>query len=393
MRRRRNTNFALRTTNRAPRNMRRALARQSKRAVLRFVNGVDWVTRDPNRLLDQTPYEVVARREKMTLRRYLPLDEGAMELGTEMITAARRTHGTPVLLIPPLMVKPFIYDLVPKRSYVRTLMAAGFDVYLIDFGEPERQDRYMTLDHYVLDWIPHAVDAMCRESRAESISMIGYCMGGLFALMHTSVNEDPRVRNIVTIGSPVDSDEMGVIVWLMRLAHDQIEFVSRRLGNIPGDLSSAAFKMITPMRNFTRYGHLFVNLWNEEYVNDFDALNQWSNQFVDYPGKAFRQLLNEFLVGNKLADGSMTFGGKLADLSRVTCPVLAFAGSTDQIVPESAIRRILELVGSEDRQVQVVPGGHMGMFGGRHAPDKVWGHSARWLVGSISSRSASLRAN
>ncbi len=367
------------TTNRAIRNVRRALARQSKRAVLRFVNGVDWVTRDPNRLLDQSPYEVVSMRDKMSLRRYLPGADGDLELGTEVISSQQR-HRTPVLLIPPLMVKPFIYDLVPTRSYVRTLLAAGFDVYLIDFGEPERRDRYITLDHYVLDWIPHAVNSMCRESKVDDVSMIGYCMGGLFALMHASVNSEPRVRNIVTIGSPIDSNEMGLLVWLMRMAHDQIEFVSRRLGNIPGDISSAAFKMITPLRNFTRYGDLFVNLWNEEYVNDFDALNQWSNQFVDYPGKAFRQLLNEFLVGNKLADGSMEFGGKVADLSRITVPVLAFAGSTDQIVPESAVRKILDLVGSEDKDVLVVPGGHMGMFGGRHAPEKVWGVSADWLA-------------
>ena len=366
------------TTNRAVRNLRRALARQSRRAVLRFVNGVDWVTRDPNKLLDQTPYEVVSMRDKMSLRRYLPLDD-ELELGAEVISAGTR-HRTPVLLIPPLMVKPFIYDLVPSRSYVRTLLAAGFDVYLIDFGEPERRDRYITLDHYVLDWIPRAVERICRESRVESVSMIGYCMGGLFALMHASVNHEPRVRNIVTIGSPIDSNEMGLLVWLVRLAHDQIEFVSRRLGNIPGDLSSAAFKMVAPLRNFTRYGHLFVNLWNEEYVDDFDALNQWSNQFVDYPGKAFRQLLNEFLVGNKLKDGRMKFGGRVADLERITCPLLAFAGSTDQIVPESAVRKILDLVSSEDREVQVVPGGHMGMFGGRHAPDKVWGVSAEWLA-------------
>ena len=365
------------TSKRALRNVRRALLRQSKRAVLRFVNGVDWVTRDPNRLLDQTPFEVVSIRDKMSLRRYLPLDQ-EMELGTELIEAPHR-HPTPVLLIPPLMVKPFIYDLVPSRSFVRTLLGQGFDVYLIDFGAPEHRDRHITLDHYVLDWIPHAVRSMCRESRSESVSMIGYCMGGLFALMHTSVNPDARVDNIVTIGSPVDSHEMGLLVWLMRLAHDQIEFISKRLGNIPGDLSSAAFKMVAPMRNFTRYGDLFVNLWNEEYVDDFDALNQWTSQFVDYPGKAFRQLLNDFLVGNKLKDGRMEFGGKVADLESITCPLLAFAGSADQIVPESAVRKVLELVGSEDKQVQVVPGGHMGMFGGRHAPEKVWEVSARWL--------------
>ena len=360
------------------RNVQRALARTSRRAVMRFVNGVDWVTRDPKALLDQTPHDVVFLRGKMSLRRYRPLGE-EMQLGTEVLPAAPR-HRTPVLLIPPLMVKPFIFDLVPSRSYVRSLLSAGFDVYLLDLGEPEHQDRHITLDHYVLDWIPAAVEAACRESGVDRLSIIGYCMGGLFGMMHAAVSQRSRVRNIVTIGSPVDSHEMGLLVWLVRLAHYQIDFVSRRLGNIPGDLSSAAFKMVTPLRNFTRYGDLFINMWNEEYVNDFDALNEWTSQFTAYPGKAFRQLVSEFLVGNKLKDGCWEFGGRAADLSRIECPLLAFAGSTDTIVPASAVRQVLQLISSEDKQVTVVPGGHMGMFGGRNAPRDVWDVSARWLA-------------
>jgi len=278
------------------------------------------------------------------------------------------------------MVKPLIYDLVDNRSYVRTLLRAGYDVFLLDFGEPDRSDAYVTLDHYILNWIPAAVDAVCRESGSDSLSMIGYCMGGLFALMHASVNQDRRVRNIVTIGSPVDASKMGQLAWFVRLTHDQIDFISRRLGNIPGDLSSAAFKMVAPFKSFTRYADLFINLWNQEYINDYDALSQWTDNFVDYPGKAFRQLLNDFLVGDKLKHGRWEFGGHAADLGNISSSLLAFAGQDDQIAPVSAIRQILDLVPTEDKELKVVPGGHMGVFGGRQAPAEVWEVSAAWLA-------------
>ena len=66
-------------------------------------------------------------------------------------------YDLPVLLIPPLMVKPFIFDLFPGRSMVRFLLDHGFAVYLVDFGEPDAADSYVTLDDYVLDWMPDRV--------------------------------------------------------------------------------------------------------------------------------------------------------------------------------------------------------------------------------------------
>ena len=360
----------------------RTLRRQLDRTLLGFINGLDWATRDPSRLVDQTPYEVVFNQDLLTLRHYpAPAREEPWELGTEMMAAVQvQRHPVPVLLIPPLMVKPFIYDLSPNRSYVRTLQARGYDVYLVDFGEPRRSDQWVRLDDYVLSWIPETIDQLCGHSGQDQVTLLGYCMGGMFALMHTSANQDERVRNIITIGSPVDSHKMGLLAWLVRVSQTQIDFVSKQLGNIPGDLSSAAFKMTAPLKSFTRYADLFINLWNEEYVNDFDALRQWTDNFIDYPGEAFRQLVDDFLVGNKLKDGRWTFGQRVADLSRITCPVLAFAGKDDQIVPASAVRRVVELVSSEDTEVRVVPGGHMGMFGGRRAVAAVMEASAEWLA-------------
>ena len=77
-------------------------------------------------------------------------------------------HDLPVLLIPPLMVKPFIFDLFPGRSLVRFLLDRGFAVFLVDFGEPDAADSYVTLDDYVLDWMPDRLPAGGRRPAAAS---------------------------------------------------------------------------------------------------------------------------------------------------------------------------------------------------------------------------------
>jgi hypothetical protein len=133
---------------------------EAQRALLRFLNGVDWLIRDPSHIVGRTPYEVVFARDKLEVRRYHPADR-----------TIQPRHAVPVLCIPPLMVKPFIFDLMPGRSLVRFLLDRGFDVFLVDFGEPDGADALVTLDDYVLDWIPTALAQVRAAAACRDVSL------------------------------------------------------------------------------------------------------------------------------------------------------------------------------------------------------------------------------
>jgi polyhydroxyalkanoate synthase len=340
---------------------------EANRALLRFVNGIDWLIRDPKTVVGRTPYDVVLKQDKLEVRRY-------------HAGSVRPRYDVPVMLVPPLMVKPFIFDLMPGRSLAAFLLQEGFRVYLVDFGEPDDADAYITLDDYVLDWIPMACDAVKEDARSAELSLLGYCMGGLFSLSYVATTGDSSVRNIVSIAAPVDTRKMGLFAWLAKMAGGQVEFITNRLGNVPGGLSSTVFRLLTPMKNVTRYTDLFMNMWNREYVNGFDAMNQWVGQFIDYPQAAFEQFTHEFMQHNKLVRGKMKFGNKLADLKRVTASLLVFAGRSDQIAPMAAVEAVLETVSSDDTEFRAVPGGHMGVFAGAAAEERVWAPAAQWLA-------------
>jgi len=340
---------------------------EANRALLRFINGIEWLIRDPKTVVGRTPFDVIYQRDKLAVRYY--------HLGS-----VHPRYAVPVLLVPPLMVKPFIFDLYPGRSLVEFLLKRGFQVYLVDFGEPEAADAYVTLDDYVMDWIPRACRAVKTDARCSELSLLGYCLGGLFALSYVAVHNDRTVRNIVSIGAPVDANKMGLFAWMAKLAGGQMDFLARRIGNVPGGLSSVVFRLLTPMKNVTRYADLIMNMWNHEYVNGFDAMNQWVSQFIDYPQEAFVQFGRDFMRHNKLVKGQMRFGGKAADLHRIHSALLVFAGKTDQIAPLAAVRALLEAVGSTDKTFLLVPGGHMGVFAGASAPEQVWAPAADWLA-------------
>ena len=359
----------------------RRLGKGAERAATAFVNGIDWWLRDPTDVVDRTPHDVIHTRDKLVVRRYRPLQS---ELDWGIGHVRETTPATvPVLLVPPLMVRPFIFDLTERRSFARTLLKRGFDTYLVDWGEPDREDATVRIEDYVLRWLPDAINAACTAAGTDSVYLVGYCQGGMFALMCAATTQDPRIAGIAAIASPIDSAKMGVIGWLARNGHPQIDQVVRLMGNVPGELSSTAFKLVDPLKSVTRYSDLFMNLYNDEYVDGFDALSAWTGNFIDYPQGAFRQLLRDFMRDNKLKDGRWQLGENgqhVADLRNITCPVLAFAGQTDKIVPIRAVRELMAVVGSEDKRFEVVPGGHMGVFAGRAAPDEVWAVIAAWMA-------------
>jgi len=288
-------------------------------------------------------------------------------------------QSTPVLLVPPLMVRPYVYDLRPDHSLLRTLRNAGFAVYFVDFGVPDERDQQVRLDDYVLDYLPRCVEGVLDRSGAAELNMAGYCMGGIFCLLHVGTFRDDRVRSIVTIGAPVDFAKMGILYLGARLGVLGLDLALDLIGNVPGGLSSLGFKLMSGARLVTKYADLAAHLYDESYVRSFDAVNTWVNDLIPYPKEAFKQMVKEVISGNRLVSGKLSFDGRRCDLASITCPLLAFAGESDNIARAEATRRIVDVVGSPDKTFRLAPGGHIGVVAGQHAPERVWLPMSRWL--------------
>jgi poly[(R)-3-hydroxyalkanoate] polymerase subunit PhaC len=363
-----------------PRAMRRGkkLARlAADRALLRFVNGLALVMDGSMTPRGDTPRERLYQRGKLEVWRYLPPSEDAQEPDQDAATVTRR-FPVPILLVPPLMVRPYIYDLRPDHSLVRFLRRAGFDVYLVDFGVPEAEDAHTRLDDYVLDFMPRAIETVRAAHGTAELSLVGWCMGAIFSLLHTAAWDDAKIRNIVSIAAPIDFAKMGLLTHLARAAHGQVQFLADRIGNVPGFLNSQALKLLAPVKRLTRYADLFVNLYDDEWVKGYDAMSHWSNDFIAYPQQAFKQFMQDVMVGNRLMQG-MTFGERVADLKKVTCPVLAFAGRDDAIATPASARAIVDATRPREHEYHEVHGGHIGVVVGGRAPREVWTPMIEWL--------------
>lgn len=351
------------------------------RAVLSAVNGFVYFTEGaarPGR--NAAARDVVLERGKLQLSRVRPIRDVEYELGPEVHRVTFERHPTPIVLIPPLMVRPYVYDLRPEHSMVRTLRNAGFDVYVVDFGVPDREDEGVRLDDYVLDYVPRCVDAALETSGAKSVTLAGYCMGGIFGLMHVGTHDDDRVRNVITIGAPINFTKMRAAYVASRIGAFGIGPLMEVMGNVPGKASSMGFKLMSGARAVTKWGDFVANLDDEGFVRSFDAVNTWVNDLIPYPKEAFKQMVRDVVSGNRLLKGGLTFRGKSCDLARVTQPLLAFAGKSDNIATPAATAAIVDLVASTDKTLVAVAGGHVGVIAGSAAPREVWDPMIEWLL-------------
>lgn len=361
---------------------------------------VSWVSNAVERRLNaenfiaanQTPHEVVYQAGLVTVRAYPALGDTAIPLGKDTLRAASTRQPVPVLLVPPLAANSLNFDLLPNRSLVRYLSARGLRVYLVDWGDPDEDHSHLALADYTTRMLPEAIAAVRRHSRNEDISLLGYCMGGLFCLIYAAWSHDERLRNVVTIASPIDYHQIGVAGRLARLSYHPMRLaarfipfsfddIPRRWLRIPGGVSAAVFKLTNPLGTVQSYIDLLMNLWDRDYVTEHETLSAWFNDMHDYPGGIVQDFVLRVGVANQMARGRLTLDkAQVAQFDRVEASLLAIAGASDRIVSIEAARKVLDIVGTEDKHFAVFPGGHAGVFAGSQAPSTTWPAAADFLV-------------
>lgn len=336
---------------------------------------------------DKTEHEVLFSDGLMELRYYPKLDQQPFELDGEAVTPQARHYKTPILLVPPLGVFHWIYDLMAERSWVRFLNAQGFEVYLVNWGAPSKQDADLSLDTYVNHWLKTAVAQVQQHSGQEQVSLVGYCMGGLLTLLYAGAHNQGQIRNIVTIASPIDfhaSHGYGKLLgWVKRYTRRipvPKAFADSERFHVPGDILSVLFKLTNPFAGVVSYFDLVRNLSDRDYVKAHLTTREWFNNMPDYPGATVQQLVFDFGIKNALASGSVKIGEQVSDLTAIRSNLLAFAGASDKIVSIQAAKKVMDIGTMADKTFMVVPGGHAGVFAGGKAQDHTWAITAQWLA-------------
>ena len=333
------------------------------RALKRNLKGLEYfATSGPT--LGATAKDVLVERGTMRLYHYHPRVDDV--------------YRVPILLVMATTNRGYIFDMVPGQSLVEYLLDAGFDVFMLDWEAPRADERRLTLESYVLDFLPAAVARVAEETGEPDVSVVGYCFGGVLSLLWAALHSDP-LANLVTFTTPVDFSRMDMFQsWADRRFFDVDRLVDT-LGNCPGDYLYTAFDMLRPGARAAGNVRLYDNLHDDAFVQSFRMFDRWAADILPLAGEYFRQTTKALMWDNRLMDGSMTVGGRRIDLAAITAPFLHVAALHDHIVPTAASAPLIDMVGSSDKEEVVLKGGHVSLVAGANAKARLWPRLVQWL--------------
>ncbi len=295
-----------------------------------------------------TPTEVIYREDKLALHRYIsPFGEAS--------------NPVPLIVVYALVNRPYMADLQQDRSLVRGMLNAGQDIYLIDWGYPDRADRCLTMDDYINGYIDRCVDVVRHRHGVELVNVLGICQGGAFSLCYASMHTD-KVKNLITMVTPVDFQTPGDL--LSRWVRDiDVDLLVDTVGNVSGDLMNWMFLSLKPFRLMgQKYLDMVNQLDNEVQARNFLRMEKWIFDSPDQVGGTFRQFIKDFYQNNRLIKGEVQLGAHKVSLKNVTMPVLNIYAQQDHIVPPPASTALRDYVGTDDYSELDFPGGHIGIY-------------------------------
>ena len=101
-------------------------------------------------------------------------------------------------------------DISQERSVVKRLLSEGLDVYLLDWGYPGWEDSSLSLTDYV-NYVRDAIEDIKDKTGKNKVSILGYCWGGIIALIYSALNNQ-NVRNLILMAAPVDFSKDNTIL-------------------------------------------------------------------------------------------------------------------------------------------------------------------------------------
>ena len=348
----------------APLDLADSAAREFERAMQRNLKGLEYF-RTGGSALGATPKDVLIERGTMRLYHYHPM--------------SGEVYRIPVLLVMATTNRGYIFDMVPGQSLVEYLLRAGFDVFMLDWDAPRADEKSLTLDSYVLDFLPAAVARVKAESGEDDVTLVGYCFGGVLSLLWAALHPRAGLANLVTFTTPVDFSKLELFqAWADRRFFDVDRLVDT-FGNCPGDYLYTAFDMLRPGQRVAGSIRLFDNLWNDDFVKSYRMFDRWSADTLPLAGEYFRETTKKLMWDNQLLAGTLEVGGRRVDLGAIAASFLHVAAEHDHIVPIAASAPLVGMVGSADKDEMVLTGGHVSLVAGGNAVRRLWPNLVQWL--------------
>jgi putative long chain acyl-CoA synthase len=318
---------------------------------------------------EPSPYEVVSEHRVYRLRRYYPDGRGR--------------RGSPVLLVPPMMLAAEIYDVSPNTSAVTILREHGVDPWVVDFGAPEREEGGLerTLTDHVLA-VSDAVDRV-RAAAGKDVHLGGYSQGGMFCYQTAAYRRNEGLASLITFGSPVDTRLAMPFGLPEELATGAAGVVADLLRGwaLPAWASRTGFRLLDPVKSLRSRVEFILQLHDREALLPRERQRRFleADGWVAWPGPAMADFLRQFIAHNRMLEGGFVIEDRLVTLADIESPILSVVGSVDEIAPAPGVRAIRQAAPRAEVYELYLRAGHFGLVVGSTSNTVTWPTVAAWV--------------
>lgn len=298
--------------------------------------------------------------------------EGALRLRDY----GRGGAGPAVLVVPSLINRYYVLDLLPEQSFLRHLAEAGLRPLVVDWGEPGAAERGLTLSDYIAGPLDRAV-AKASALAQRPVAIIGYCMGGLLALA-LALRRSADIACLALLATPWDFHAERR--EQARLLGELAEWLPRFLDvsePLPVSVIQSLFLALDPFlaeRKFIRFGALDQT---GAAARAFVALEDWINDGVPLARKVAVECARSWYRDNAPARGLWQVDGRDVRPPELGVPALLVLPRRDRIVPPRSAEPLASAI--PGAEILRPPFGHIGMMASSGAPETVWQPIVQWL--------------
>jgi polyhydroxyalkanoate synthase len=293
------------------------------------------------------------------------------EGGSRLRDYGPQSAGPPVLVVPSLINRAYILDLMPERSLMRYLAAEGLHALLLDWGDPGPIERRFTLTDYVAGRLERALIAIGRP-----VILAGYCMGGLLTLA-AALRRPDLVRGLALLATPwdfhaPDADRAQGLAGML----PALEPAMGLTGALATDLLQMLFASLDPFETPAKYRNFGRLDQAGSAARLFVAIEDWLNDGVPLAAPVARTCLGEWYGENATAEGFWSVAGAPVDPKALTQPAFVAIPNRDRIVPPGSATALADLI--PHATVHRPAAGHVGMAAGRRAETELWRPLRDW---------------
>jgi polyhydroxyalkanoate synthase subunit PhaC len=303
---------------------------------------------------------------------------------TQLLDYGRDRVGPTILVIPSLINRYYVLDLLPERSFLRHLANSGLRTLVIDWGTPGSEERHFDLTGYIVERLEAAFAAAAAVAGGP-IGIVGYCMGGLLALA-LALRRRSQVSCLSLLATPWDFHAQNGRGRLLALFADCLALVQDTAGGVPVEVIQTLFFFLDPFsaeRKFRRFAALEPE---SDEARRFVALEDWINDGVPLALEVARDCGRSWYSDNEPARGLWRVAGDPMRPQLLGRPALVVVPGRDRIVPPAAAEPLAAALGTAT--VLRPPLGHVGMMSAVRAPEMLWTPIAAWLRAQLGAAKA-----